>query len=49
MFCLENLPDVAADAAFALIEQYKADSSPHKVDLSPGKALDVTICATGTV
>ncbi|CAK1356997.1 unnamed protein product [Cercospora beticola] len=36
MFCLENLPDVAADAAFALIEQYKADSSPHKVDLSPG-------------
>ncbi|GIZ42269.1 hypothetical protein CKM354_000554400 [Cercospora kikuchii] len=36
MSCLENLPDVAADAAFALIEQYKADSSPHKVDLSPG-------------
>lgn len=32
----ENFVDQAPDAAFALIEQFKADSSPVKVDLSPG-------------
>lgn len=31
-----SLPDQAPDAAFALIEQFKADTSPVKVDLSPG-------------
>lgn len=32
----DRLADQAPDAAFALIEQYKADPSPTKVDLSPG-------------
>ena len=32
----DKLADRAPDAAFALIEQYKADPSPTKVDLSPG-------------
>lgn len=31
-----KLADQAPDAAFALIEQFKADPSPVKVDLSPG-------------
>ncbi|KAL2276505.1 hypothetical protein FJTKL_00819 [Diaporthe vaccinii] len=31
-----NLDEQAPDAAFALIEQFKADPSPVKVDLSPG-------------
>lgn len=31
-----QLVDTAPDAAFALIEQFKADPSPKKVDLSPG-------------
>lgn len=31
-----DLPDQAPDAAFALIEQYRADSAVFKVDLSPG-------------
>lgn len=31
-----KLADQAPDAAFALIEQFKADPSPLKVDLSPG-------------
>ena len=31
-----NLADTAPDAAFALIEQFKADPSSIKVDLSPG-------------
>lgn len=31
-----NLAEQAPDAAFALIEQFKADPSPVKVDLSPG-------------
>ncbi|RMY62266.1 hypothetical protein D0865_00523 [Hortaea werneckii] len=31
-----DLPDHAPDAAFALIEQYRADSAVVKVDLSPG-------------
>lgn len=33
---LANLPTAQPDAAFALVEAYKADPSPHKVDLSPG-------------
>jgi len=32
----DRLPEQTPDAAFALIERYKADSSPIKVDLSPG-------------
>jgi len=32
----ETLPEQVPDAAFSLIEQYKADESPQKVDLSPG-------------
>lgn len=31
-----NLADQAPDVAFALIEQFRADPSPVKVDLSPG-------------
>lgn len=31
-----SLAEATPDAAFALIEAYKADSSPLKVDLSPG-------------
>jgi aspartate aminotransferase len=31
-----HLPKARPDAAFALVEAYKADKSPHKVDLSPG-------------
>lgn len=31
-----TLAEQAPDAAFALIEQFKTDSSPVKVDLSPG-------------
>jgi aspartate aminotransferase, cytoplasmic len=31
-----GLPTAQPDAAFALVEAYKADPSPHKVDLSPG-------------
>lgn len=33
---LIDLPDAVPDASFALIEQYKRDPSPLKVDLSPG-------------
>lgn len=36
MSVLDSLPVTAPDAAFALIERYKADHSPLKVDLSPG-------------
>lgn len=32
----EKLTEQAPDAAFALIEQFKANPSPVKVDLSPG-------------
>lgn len=32
----DKLAERAPDAAFALIEEYQADSSPRKVDLSPG-------------
>lgn len=31
-----NLPTSQPDAAFALVEAYKEDRSPYKVDLSPG-------------
>lgn len=31
-----SLSEVPPDAAFALIDAYKADHSPLKVDLSPG-------------
>lgn len=31
-----SLSEAIPDAAFALIEAYKADPSPLKVDLSPG-------------
>lgn len=33
---LDGLAEPIPDAAFALIEQYKADPTPTKVDLSPG-------------
>jgi hypothetical protein len=33
---LDSLPETVPDAAFALIEQFKADDSPQRVDLSPG-------------
>ncbi|KAL6889960.1 pyridoxal phosphate-dependent transferase [Trichoderma evansii] len=36
MSLFANLPEAAPDAAFALIEAYKADNFPYKVDLSPG-------------
>ncbi|EHK23134.1 uncharacterized protein TRIVIDRAFT_28524 [Trichoderma virens Gv29-8] len=36
MSLFANLPEAATDAAFALIEAYKADTFPLKVDLSPG-------------
>jgi aspartate aminotransferase len=36
MSLFANLPEAAPDAAFALVEAYKADNFPLKVDLSPG-------------
>lgn len=36
MSLLASLSEAPLDASFALIEAYKADNSPLKVDLSPG-------------
>lgn len=36
MSLFASLPEAAPDAAFALIEAYRADNFPFKVDLSPG-------------
>lgn len=36
MSVFANLSEAEPDAAFALIEAYKADNFPFKVDLSPG-------------
>ena len=36
MSLFANIAEATPDAAFALIEAYKADPSPLKVDLSPG-------------